>query len=602
MDAIARTMAGATIGPGALGALSFRFAQDAVAVMSTHPRSEHDDLDRTDELPRLDVSAYEAQLAADAGDTLASTDTWAVQALREAEEAKEDTGTLRFSRPRVQPPDPPQSAEVTLDATHILGRIQQLESDLEQALERERGLQARVARVGDDLAAKERDVRGLSADNARLTEQRSITIERVRTLEQQLEEESARHERDLTQQRELHMTEQSAAMTARLTLERQLADEEANSAQLARHLAAKIAEHASADHEIARRDASILTLIAARDDLAGLLEASRTEAAALQAQLADKSARFTAIDLTLRESDDALAQRDARLAMLEHELRLARDCVESLTEERDALSTKAGELERLAADLRQSNTALEQRSEAERLEREELEARQREHEASVLANAAELAAARRQLGQQLTATQSLEQAIRARDTLAEHLRAELQIAQDERAIIAGQLEKSRARNKAMAKDIFARDNQIATLKADLAVHIETLAAIRQDVHRASAAVEAEHPDRVLEPVDHDADIVVLNKKTMTIGRTSDNDICIPSKLVSRNHARLLVGPNAVIVEDAGSTNGCLVNGARVKQHVIREGDVLSIGDLKYRLHTRPDKAARLRDNVIPFSQ
>jgi pSer/pThr/pTyr-binding forkhead associated (FHA) protein len=87
---------------------------------------------------------------------------------------------------------------------------------------------------------------------------------------------------------------------------------------------------------------------------------------------------------------------------------------------------------------------------------------------------------------------------------------------------------------------------------------------------------------------------------MTIGRTSDNDICIPSKLVSRNHARLLVGPNAVIIEDAGSTNGVLVNDVQVKQQLMRDGDVLAVGDLKYRLRTRSDNDTRVRDNVIPF--
>lgn len=190
----------------------------------------------------------------------------------------------------------------------------------------------------------------------------------------------------------------------------------------------------------------------------------------------------------------------------------------------------------------------------------------------------------------------------ARDASMERLRAELQLSQDERAIIAGQLEKSRARNRSMAREIFARDNEIASLKADLAVHVEALAAIRQDVNRAAMAAPSEHPDRVLEPVEHDGDVIVLDKKMMTIGRTSDNDICIPSKLVSRNHARLLVGPNAVIIEDADSTNGCLVNDVPVKQQLMRDGDVLAIGDLKYRLRTRSDTATRARDNVIAFGQ
>ena len=53
----------------------------------------------------------------------------------------------------------------------------------------------------------------------------------------------------------------------------------------------------------------------------------------------------------------------------------------------------------------------------------------------------------------------------------------------------------------------------------------------------------------------------------------------------------LIGPNAVILEDAGSTNGCFVNDVQVKQQLMRDGDVLSIGDLKYRLA----HASRQRD-------
>jgi chromosome segregation ATPase len=253
-------------------------------------------------------------------------------------------------------------------------------------------------------------------------------------------------------------------------------------------------------------------------------------------------------------------------------------------------------------ELRKTTSELQQSADAAKRRVAELEEAERQREDGVLANAADLAAARRQLGQQLAAVQSMEQAIRARDTLTERLRGELQTSQDERAIMAGQLEKSRARNKSMAREIFARDSQVATLKADLAVHIETLAAIRQDVNRASTTAElpGEHAERILEPVDHNGELIVLDKKTMTIGRTSDNDICIPSKLVSRNHARLLIGPNAIVLEDAGSTNGCFVNDIQVKQQLMRDGDVLSIGDLKYRLRTRPDNATRIRDNVIPF--
>jgi pSer/pThr/pTyr-binding forkhead associated (FHA) protein len=106
---------------------------------------------------------------------------------------------------------------------------------------------------------------------------------------------------------------------------------------------------------------------------------------------------------------------------------------------------------------------------------------------------------------------------------------------------------------------------------------------------------------MLEPLDHDGDIIVLNRKIMTIGRTSENDVCIPSKLVSRHHARILIGPNAVVIEDAGSTNGCFVNNRQIKHQVMRDGDVLEIGDTRYRLLTRPKDSTRVRDNVVPIA-
>ncbi len=756
--------------------------------MSTQPHSESD-LDRTDELPRLDVAAYEAKLAAESSERLGSTDTWAVDSIREAEttQLREPSGFARGARARAGS-EPSKTNDVTLEATKILGRLSQLESQLSSAKSQQVELQARFDRLTEDFSAKEKEVRGLSADNARLAEQRSLATERVRTLEQQIKDDTATYERDLAQQRDTRAAEQSSATKARLALETQVAEltslsarlrednsrlddetkaaaklaktqielieqfkqrlqaEEKNAAQLARHLAAKIAEHATVDNELERRAAKIRTLQETRDDLEDQLEELQTAHDALATKLQATLQQLSSEQDTVRDRDARLAERDGRIEQLNTELQSARASIQTLTAERDeslrtlatereaqsqaqlALLARAQEIDQLhgssealhariagleqqllaaqnsgkdhlskaqtlertlgesqqrgealtselqsartrlqqleseaqqavvvrnsleartdelqstqanlasvqreldevrtllvtkhsdlaeseaalrdaqnsIVELRKTTSELQQSSDAAKRRVAELEEAERQREDGVLANAADLAAARRQLGQQLAAVQSMEQAIRARDTLTERLRGELQTSQDERAIMAGQLEKSRARNKSMAREIFARDSQIVTLKADLAVHAETLAAIRQDVNRASMSSElADHGERILEPVDHNGDLIVLDKKMMTIGRTSDNDICIPSKLVSRNHARLLIGPNAIVLEDAGSTNGCFVNDAQVKQHLMRDGDVLSIGDLKYRLRTRPDNATRIRDNVIPFGE
>ena len=52
-------------------------------------------------------------------------------------------------------------------------------------------------------------------------------------------------------------------------------------------------------------------------------------------------------------------------------------------------------------------------------------------------------------------------------------------------------------------------------------------------------------------------------RTLTIGRTSENDIQIDSPVVSRRHARLLLEPDGCWIEDLDSTNGTFANEARV---------------------------------------
>ena len=65
----------------------------------------------------------------------------------------------------------------------------------------------------------------------------------------------------------------------------------------------------------------------------------------------------------------------------------------------------------------------------------------------------------------------------------------------------------------------------------------------------------------------------------TIGRATDNDIVIPDVLASRHHATLVPTPEGVKIEDAGSINGTFVNGSRVKEAMLHDGDVVTIGNV-----------------------
>jgi pSer/pThr/pTyr-binding forkhead associated (FHA) protein len=79
---------------------------------------------------------------------------------------------------------------------------------------------------------------------------------------------------------------------------------------------------------------------------------------------------------------------------------------------------------------------------------------------------------------------------------------------------------------------------------------------------------------------------VLGRKT-TVGRTSDNDLQIDAKYISRHHAVILAGPAHTIIEDLNSTNGVLVNGRRIARQTLSDGDSVMIGKTAFRFAVRP---------------
>ena len=64
---------------------------------------------------------------------------------------------------------------------------------------------------------------------------------------------------------------------------------------------------------------------------------------------------------------------------------------------------------------------------------------------------------------------------------------------------------------------------------------------------------------------------------MTVGRDPSCDIHLPDLLVSRSHAEIRVGRDSAEIIDLRSGNGTFVNGQRVTQAAIYEGDLITIG-------------------------
>ena len=77
----------------------------------------------------------------------------------------------------------------------------------------------------------------------------------------------------------------------------------------------------------------------------------------------------------------------------------------------------------------------------------------------------------------------------------------------------------------------------------------------------------------------------LHRDRTLIGRDALCDIKLPSKLVSRHHALIVRTECGAQVLDLGSTNGVVVDGRKVRDYELEDGDVLRLADccLEYRL-------------------
>jgi pSer/pThr/pTyr-binding forkhead associated (FHA) protein len=73
--------------------------------------------------------------------------------------------------------------------------------------------------------------------------------------------------------------------------------------------------------------------------------------------------------------------------------------------------------------------------------------------------------------------------------------------------------------------------------------------------------------------------VSLERPVTSIGRKSDNHIIIKNQHVSRYHAQIRNIKGSFVVMDLESTVGTSVNGIKVKQAFLKEGDVISVGGI-----------------------
>ncbi|MGD2162183.1 MAG: FHA domain-containing protein [Anaerolineales bacterium] len=92
----------------------------------------------------------------------------------------------------------------------------------------------------------------------------------------------------------------------------------------------------------------------------------------------------------------------------------------------------------------------------------------------------------------------------------------------------------------------------------------------------------------------------LKEREILIGRGTQSDIQLSDPKISRKHARLRFGDENVLLEDLGSAHGTLVNGERGEFFVLKDGDVIAMGDTLLVFKASPDTTATLMAPEVSF--
>lgn len=88
-----------------------------------------------------------------------------------------------------------------------------------------------------------------------------------------------------------------------------------------------------------------------------------------------------------------------------------------------------------------------------------------------------------------------------------------------------------------------------------------------------------------------AGVEVLVDRRLRIGRDPDNDIRFPGDAsMSRHHAVITPTQDCLFIEDLGSTNGTLLNGAHVSRAPLNHNDRVRIGDTLFQVRYEPVRA------------
>ena len=102
---------------------------------------------------------------------------------------------------------------------------------------------------------------------------------------------------------------------------------------------------------------------------------------------------------------------------------------------------------------------------------------------------------------------------------------------------------------------------------------------------------------IVNPTSSNRREIPLTRTTiLTIGRDPSNDVVLPDAMVSRRHAVIEYRGSQYFLRDCNSSNGSLVNGDRVSERNLRDGDLVAIGTARLLFREEMEEAGA---KVVP---
>ena len=95
--------------------------------------------------------------------------------------------------------------------------------------------------------------------------------------------------------------------------------------------------------------------------------------------------------------------------------------------------------------------------------------------------------------------------------------------------------------------------------------------------------------------------ITVPEGEISLGRSSQNDVCLVDPILSRHHCRISFHGGVLSVEDLDSANGTLVNGDEVKTAELHNGDTVTIGDTVLRVRYAAAAAVESQESNVSYA-